>query len=73
MAALQVELKRTRHEIHRDMKVSRQLMDDARRVGKEMTATANTMMKAAQSTINSMDELSLQLKEEYSTQQLTLK
>jgi|GWRWMinimDraft_9_1066018.scaffolds.fasta_scaffold49071_2 hypothetical protein len=43
------------------MKVSQQLMDDARRVGKVMTGTVNTMMKEAQSTINSMDELSLQL------------
>jgi hypothetical protein len=53
VAALQVELKRTRHENHRDMNASRQLIDDARRERNEKTATANTIMKEAQSTIDS--------------------
>ena len=32
-----------------EMNASRQLIDDARREGKEKTGTANTMMKKAQS------------------------
>ena len=69
VAALQVELKKARHELHRDRKVSRQLIVDAEREGVKMMATANSTMTEAQSTINSMDEARLQLKEEY-TQQL---
>ena len=48
VAKAEEELKRTRHEMHRDRRVSLDLIEDRKREGVEMMEAANNMMEEYQ-------------------------
>lgn len=64
-ATFQAELKKTRHEIHRDKKVSRKLIVDAEREGVEKMTTAVAAIEESQNAIDSIAETEVRLKAEY--------